>query len=59
VAGSAGRWVLTLYHAKAMMARTAIPPTTDPAMIPFVFVDSAGVGVGVGIMETEVVVDLC
>lgn len=50
---------MTLYHAKAMMARTAIPPTTDPAMIPFVFVDSAGAGAGVGIMETEVVVDLC
>ena len=45
------------------MARTAIPPTTDPAMIPLVLVvvgsgDGVGEGDGVGVGITESVVVL-
>lgn len=46
---------MTLYHAKAIIARTAIPPTTEPAMIPLVLVVvplGSEDGVGVGITET-------
>jgi hypothetical protein len=40
-----------------MIARTAIPPTTAPAIIPLELVVGSGDGVGVGMIEEEVDVD--
>jgi len=34
VGGAAARCVLVLYHANAIIAMTATPPTTEPATIP-------------------------